>query len=80
MIRNMNNILIRTCTLLLLMMFSMGVNAQVKVNKYKKLPLGKLPLGNIVYLCGHDVTEQTFQYGKLVFVDSVYRLWFPQDN
>lgn len=22
------------------------------VNKYKELPLGKLPLGNILYLCG----------------------------
>ena len=76
----MNNVMTRLLTVIMLMMFSMGVNAQVKVNKYKKLPLGKLPLGNIMYLCGHDVTEQTFQYGKLVFVDSVYRLWFPQDN
>ena len=48
----MNNIMIRLCTVIMLMMFSMGVNAQVKVNKYKKLPLGKLPLGNILYLCG----------------------------
>ena len=58
MIRNMNNILIRTCTLILLMMFSMGVSAQVKVNKYKKLPLGKLPLGNIVYFCGQKQMMQ----------------------
>ena len=61
------------------MMFSMGAKAQVKVNKYKKLPLGKLPFGNIMYLCGHDVTEQTFLYGELVFVDPVYRLWLSQD-
>ena len=29
-----------------------GEYVDKSVNKYKELPLGKLPLGNFVYLCG----------------------------
>ena len=54
----------------------------------KELPLGNLPLGNILYLCNtisknkkvlkdKDIIEE--RKGRLRFVDPVYQLWFSQE-